>query len=555
MKKVVIIGGMAAGCKTAARLKRLKPDFDITIIEKQDFLSYGTCGMPFYASGDIDDFFDLNKTPYGLVRDTNYFFKSKKINIKLSCEAIDIDKDKQIVKCLDLKTQQEFTLPYDYIVFATGATPVKPNFPIPNNENISDFHNPINAKKFKLKAQTGQIGSVAIIGGGFIGVELAEAMVSLWGIQTHLIELTNRLMPQALDKELSYILEKHLQKEDINIYLNTTVAKIEENNDNSLKVIFCNNDEISVDYVFLCLGIKPNLTLSNKIGVEQGYLCGIKTNEKLQTNIKNIYAAGDCILVKDLITDKEAIYPFGSLANREGRVVADAIAGLNSKFKGAIGTCSIKVFELIVASAGLSEHQAQLLGYNFDCVWGTFYDRPDYMPETQILFAKLIYEKQTLRLLGLKLIGKGEVTRYIDTFSVLASEKKTAYDLTDFEHAYTPTHSSPINPLNHLGAMAINQEIDGIQALNPLKFQDFNGFIVDIREESEIKEIPIENANLVVSILDYHQKINEIPKDKEILIICQKGPRSYEVARTLKNYGYNNVKYLAGGVQFAKAIF
>lgn len=546
---------MAAGCKTAARLKRLKPDYDITIIEKQDFISYGTCGMPFYASGDIDDFLDLAKTPWGMIRDDNYFIKSKKINIKLSCEAIEIDKDNQKVICLDLKTNQQFTLDYDYLVLATGSTPVKPNFPTPESDNISDFHDPLNAKKFKLKAQSGQIGSVAIIGGGFIGVELAEATTSLWGIETHLIELTNRLMPQALDKELSTLLENHLTKNDIKIYLNTSVSKIEKNQDDSLKISLNDNSQINADYVFLCLGIKPNTKLSQQIGIKHSKICGIKTNKQLQTNIKNIYAAGDCIAVKDLITNQDALYPFGSLANRQGRVIADVLAGKKSTFKGAIGTSSVKVFDLIIASAGLNEYQANTLNLNYNCVWGTFYDRPDYMPESQTLVAKLIYEKQTLRLLGLQLIGKGEITRYIDTFSILASNKKTAYDLLDYEHAYTPPHSGPLNPLNHLGAMAINQEIDQINSLHPLSFQQFKGYIIDVREQSEINEIPLDNANLKLSILDYHDKINDIPKDEQILVICQKGPRSYEVARTLINKGFKNVKYLGGGIQLLKSIF
>lgn len=552
MKTVLIIGGMAAGCKTATRLKRLKPDYEITIIEKKPFVSYGTCGMPFYASGDVEDFMAPATTPWNMLRDADYFKNAKDINVLTHTEVLEIDTNSKILLAKNLISQQELKLKFDYLVFATGAKPYELKFPYPKSDKILDFHNPLNAKKFKELAQTGKIGSVAIIGGGYIGVELAEAMVSLWGIETHLIELTDRLLPNSLDKEISGLLQKTLSNEDINIYLETTVLSIEEKD--NLIVNLNNGCQLTVDLVFNCTGIKPNSALAESIAVKTNNFSAIEVDEQLRTNIPSVWAAGDCICSKNIITNLPSFFPLGSLANRQGKIVAESIAGLNPEYKGAIGTNSIKVFGFTICSAGLNEKFASQYKLNFASVWGSFYDRPDYMPESKTIFAKMLYEKNSLRLLGLQLAGRGELTRYIDAFSIFASDKKTAFDLLNFEHAYTPTHSNPMNPLNFLGAMAISQEKDGVICANPQEITNFNGQILDVREKEEINSIKCDGNVIETSIIEFRNKIMELDKTKPLLVVCQKGPRSYEVARFCKNSGFIDVKYLGGGLHLAKLI-
>jgi len=553
MSKVVIIGGMAAGCKTATRLKRIKPETEIFIIEKNPFLSYGTCGMPFYASGDVDGFMEPATSSWGMVRDETFFKNVKDINAFINTEAIKIDNDKKIVHCKNLQNNKEFILNYDFLVIATGAKAVAPPFPVPKSEKISNFHNPQDAKKFREKAQRGQIGSVTIVGSGYIGCELAEAMVSLWGLDTHCIELSNRLIPRAIDKEISMLVEKVLTENDIKLHLNTKVEKIElDENDNP--VVFLNNGEkIISDYVFTCVGIKPNIDLAKSIGVEIGSLDGIIVNDKMQTNLKNVYAAGDCVEIKNLITGQPSFFPLGSLANRQGRVIANNINGNDDKFEGAIGTSSVKVFDFVIASAGISETTAKELSLDYDCVLGSWYDRPDYMPDSKTLYGKLIYDKKTRRLLGLQLAGYGEVTRYIDAFSIFASEHRQAEDLLNFEHAYTPTHSGPLNPLNFLGAMAEAQEVNKLICLSP-HTENFEGIILDVRETDEIKSAKYNDNAITMSVAEYRRRLNELDKTKPILVVCQRGPRSYEVANTLLNNGFQKVYYLGGGVQFANCI-
>jgi NADPH-dependent 2,4-dienoyl-CoA reductase/sulfur reductase-like enzyme/rhodanese-related sulfurtransferase len=582
MKKVVIIGGMAAGCKTAARLKRIKPEYDVTIIEKKSFLSYGKCGMPFYASGDINDFFDLAKTPWGTVRDEEFFSETKGINVLANTLVLEIEKESKQLKVKNLSNAYEYHISYDYLVIATGAEPIKPQFSCPESDKISTFHNPTDAKKFRELAQKGKIGSVSIIGGGSIGCELAEAVSSLWGIETTIIEKEDRLLPAYMDKDISRVLEKTLMNHDIKFLHSTVVEKIELNVLEN-PVVYLNNGEIlESDYVFLCLGVKPSVELARSAGIKIGESGGIIVDEQMKTNIPGIWSGGDCVEVKNLITGKPSFFPLGSLANRQGRAIADSIAGLENdtplcplsrgefeqqnnisiypfsrgEFEGDIGTASLKVYEITFAWSGLNEIASKNAGLNICSICGTWHDRPDYHPDSKTLFGKIIYEKYSLRLLGLQLAGKGEVTRYIDAFSIFASAGGTAYDLLNFEHAYTPPHSSPMNPLNFFGAMIINQEIDGIKSINPTSFdiEKFDGIIIDVREKSEIVDYPFSEKAFCYTISELRNGFDVMDRELPILIICQKGTRSYEAARLLLKKGFREVYYLGGGVQLYNVI-
>ncbi len=548
MKKVLIIGGMAAGCKTAARLSRLSNEFDITIIEKNSFLSYGTCGMPFYASGDVDDFFDLAKTPYGLIRNEEYFLKVKNVKTILNTTVLSINTETKSVHCKNFQNNDELNLNYDYLVIATGASPVNPPFPYPDSEKISFFHSPLDAKRFREKAQKGKIDKVAIIGAGLIGCELAEAMVSLWGIETYLIERENRLLPKIFDNDFTDFTNKIFSNKKIKLELSSRVEKIELDIKENPKVVLSNGKVLECDYVFNCLGVKPNAELARAIGVNIGNYGGILVNEKLQTNIADVYAAGDCTQLNNLITKKQDYFPLGSLANRQGKVIADSIFGIDSKFQGAVGTCSCKVFNQIFASSGLTEERAKQFGYNAASVVISSYDRPDYHPDVKDLVSKLVYDRSTYKILGLQMTGSGEVTRYIDSFSAFCQNGAELYDILEFEHSYTPTHSSPLNPLNNLASIALMQEENNLICFPANLLNKFTGVIIDLRERTEIQAEPLPVKAIEISITNIREKINEFDKREEILLICQRGPRSFEVGCYFMQNGFKNVFYLGGGV-------
>ena len=554
MHKVIIIGGMAAGCKAAARLSRLSANYQITIIEKNNIVSFGNCGLPFYASGEIDDLYELSKTSYGIIRDEKYFREVKGIKVLTNTVVEKIDPEKSIVLCKDTEKKETFELTYDSLILATGSKPVRPKFPYPNSTKVSSFHSPYDAKAFREEAQKGKIKKAVIIGGGFIGCELTEAISSLWGIETILIELESSLLGNFVSPEISSLIENRIKENGVQILLSAEVIKIEID-ENGLPVVFIKDGRtISADYVFYNLGVQPETTLAKQAGIKLGLFEGIVVNEHMRTNIPNIRAAGDCVTTTNLVTGKPDYFPLGSLSNRMGRVAADSIAGETAFFQGAVGTVSLKIFDYIICTSGLTEKKASDLGINAASVIGCWSDRPDYYPDNKNLFGKLVYEKNSLKLLGLQLVGEGEVTRYVDIFTELLHNKKTIYDLLNVEHAYTPPHSSPVSPLNYFGYMAISQEKDGIKNVNPVCLSSFKGIFIDVRESAELETFPFPLKSIQIPLSELRLKLNDLRLttgiqnvNPSIMFTCEKGPRAYEAARLFKNSGYRNISYLGGG--------
>ncbi len=552
MYNVLIIGGMAAGCKAAARLSRLSSNYNITIIEKGSFISFSSCGMPYYAAGEINELSDLYKTSYGIVRDENFFRDVKGVKVLIKTEVEEICIEKNTVKCNNIDENKEFELPYDYLILATGAESIKPPFPFPKSPLISSFHNPLDSKYFRQAAQKGKIEKAVIIGGGFIGCEMIEALNSLWGIETFLIEKEKYLLSAILDPEISGFVERCVSTDKIHLYLSTEVKKIEINGDEKPVVYLDDGRQIASDYVIYCLGVKPNSKLAQKSNIKVGKLGGILVDEQMRTNIPNIWAAGDCVEINNLVTCQSDYFPLGSLSNRMGRAAADSIASVSNKlnqlpFKGAVGTVSLKLFDNIICTTGLTENKAKKLGYKTGSVIGCWYDRPDYYPEVKNLLGKLIYEKHEHKLLGLQLVGEGEVTRYIDVFSELLFQSKKVEDLIDIEHGYTPSNSSPISPLNYLGYMAINQEQDNVKNFSPLELNLFEGIFIDVREPDEVEALVFPEKSIKIPLSNIRQSLNKFDLNQSIMFVCEKGTRSYEAARMFMNYGYKNISYLGGG--------
>lgn len=548
MKKVVIIGGMAAGCKTAARLRRLEPDTEIVIVEKLPFVSFGACGMPFFASGEVESFDDLMSTAWGTVRTPEFFHNAKNVKVLTETTCTKIVPEHNFVEIVD-KFGKKSILSYDFLVVAAGSKPIEPPFGYQQSERISFFHCPTDAKKFRQLAEQGKISNATIIGGGFVGCELAEAVTSLWGIDVTLIEKENCLLSRSFDPEISNVLNSLFQSNGINVLVNTIVNQIEQKNDTL--IVHTSKGNIETDYVFLTLGVKPNVELAEKSGITLGACGGIYVDETLRTNFENLFAAGDCIEINNLVTHKKDVFALGSLANRQGRVVADNIAGLESTFKGAVGSISLKVFDTIFASTGISTSCCYKDSISFSFACASFYDRPHYYPEAKVLFAKALYEKESGRLLGLQMCGKGEVTRYVDIFTVLLERGATYKDLLDVEHCYTPPHSSPLNPLNYLGGIIENQERFGITPVSSVEFEKYRKEwnIVDLRKENEIKEMPLDCEFIHIDYDNWRNEIQKLDLGSRILCVCQKGPRSLEIAIALKHLGAKKVGYLAGGLQ------
>ncbi len=549
---VVIIGGVAAGPKTAATLARRDGDLKITLFQKEDLLSYGSCGLPYFASGDIEQFSELTATSYGIVRDAEFFNHTKGFSAITGAEVTKINRETKTITVKMLSTGDVIEHGYEKLVIATGARPSPCPFPVVESDKISTFTRPSDAVAFRKSAQTGQVGKVAIVGGGFIGCELTEAAAGLWGIETVLIEREPQILPYVLDADMAEIAKREMVRQDIEVITGAEVEKVELDNDGNPVVRIQGHDSVNADYVFLCLGVKPEVSLANECGLDIGVTGAIKVDSYMRTSDEHIYAGGDCVETVNRLTGKSFFIPMGSLANRHGRVIAENIVGNKTEFQGALGAFLVKIFDVNVGAVGLSQASANRAELTTHAVWGSFPDKPDYYPEGQVFVTKLVYEHDTNHVLGLQAVGKGDICRRIDSMSALLQQGATLDTLINFEHGYAPPYSEALDPLHHLAAMAKS----GYVFDSPIagKDSDVNRYTwVDVRETHEFEEQPLAEVPgrkvINIPLGEVRDRISELGAAEHIMIVCKRGPRSYQAAVIIKQAGFENVHILSGGFE------
>jgi NADPH-dependent 2,4-dienoyl-CoA reductase/sulfur reductase-like enzyme/rhodanese-related sulfurtransferase len=548
----VIIGGVACGPKTAATLARRMPNASITLFQKEELLSYGSCGMPYFASGDIGSFNELVSTSYGQKRDEVFFDKSKGFCAKPGHEVTAIDRDSRVVTVRNLQTGETFEHGYGKLVLATGAQTNQPPFEVPDSDRVRPFTRPDDAIAFRKLAEQGQVGTALIVGGGFIGCEVAEAAGGLWGIEVTLVERENQILPFVLDPEMAAIAQRELVRQNVDVRTGTTIEKIELDDAGNPVVFVAGDDKITTDYVFLCLGVHPVSTLAAECGLEIGPTGGIAVDSHMRTSDENIYAGGDCVESVHQLTKQPIFLPMGSLANRHGRVIAENLAGDETKFPGVLGTFLVKVFDTNVGATGLSEQAARKAGLDTEVVWGSFPDKPDYYPEGQTFVLKMVYSREDNSLLGLQAVGAGDICRRIDVMASYLGRSARVADLFEFEHGYAPPYAEALDPLHHMAAMAEAQQRGEISFLNPGDdFSESDGQFVDVREAEEAEGEPFAGLPGVINIPlgDLKERCDELNASEPAVVVCKRGPRSYQAALILRAAGFERVSILAGGLQ------
>lgn len=552
---IAVIGGVAAGPKTAAVVARRLPDKTVTVFQREKYISYGTCGLPYFASGDIDSFQELIATSYDIPRDPEFFRRTKGVEVLNETEVTLIDPTTRTltVKHLGDGSVEEYT--YDTLVLATGAIPAPPPFPCETSENIRPFTRPDDAISFRKAAQTGQLGSAVIIGGGFIGCELAEACAGLWGIETTLVEMQSSLLPYVLDPEMARLAQNEMERQGVTVRLSSQVESVTADEDGTT-VSLKGGETLMADFVFLCLGVTPEVSLAKQCGLKLGETGGILVDSHMRTSDPNIYAGGDCVESFNAVSGRKMYIPMGSLANRHGRVIAENIAGNESEFPAATGAFLVKVFERNVGAVGLSEAQAKRDNIPHRAVWGSFGDKPDYYPESSSLVAKLIYNPESLQLLGLQAVGEGDICRRIDVMSAMLRQRARIDDLLDFEQGYAPPYSEAMDPLYHLACMAQAQERAGIGFTTPQLAYDGAAYQwLDVREDYEIETFPVpvpDGGELVkIPLNELREQLGQFDPGRPVVVVCQRGPRAYQAARILKNNGFGQVDVLGGGAEAA----
>ena len=533
--KVVIVGGVATGASCAARISRLNKDIEIVILEKSSHVSYANCGLPYYIGGVIKDEKDLTvQTKKSLKQKFN-------IDARTNSEVIKIDRENKEVVVKNLLTEEVYYESYDKLVISTGADPIIPNIKGIYNDRIFTLKNVSDAEKMHKYISENNPKSAVVIGGGFIGLETMENLSTL-GIETTLIEATEQVLPQ-LDKDFANILHKEIIRNGVNLVLNDKVVEIKEEN---TLYVYTTNNVYETDFVVLAVGVTPNSKIAKECGLKLGVKDSILVDEHLLTSDSNIYAGGDVISVYNPITKRNELISLAGPANKQGRIIANNICDKETIYKGSIPISIIKLYGYTAASVGINEKTAKQLDLNYETVITTPNTNASYYPGFSRLYIKVIYEKETTKILGGQIIGKKSVDKTVDTLSAIIFKDGNAQDLMDIDLAYSPVYSSAKNPLNMIGYIIDNIE-SGLIKQWQVK-SDLNGIYVDIRDEESYKKSHIDGA-INIPFIKLRENIHLLDKSKNIYLNCYSGLTSYLASRMLIQEGFNCFN-LKGGYNF-----
>lgn len=535
---ILVIGGVAAGTKTAAKLKREHRDYNVTIITMGKDISYAGCGLPYYVGGVIENKESL------IVNTPENFEKLTQVKVITNTEALKINRDSKIVSTKNVVTNEEKEFKYDKLVIATGADPIKPNLDGINLKGVYYVRTPEDAIKLRDIIENDEIKRAVVVGGGFIGLEIAENLLEN-NIKTTVIDASESI-PPGFDKEISLYLQEKLIDNGIMVLTNEKVVSII--GDEKVSKIKTDKRVIKADLVIMSVGIKPNTKIAEECGLNLEDNKTISVDYNMQTSDENIFAVGDCASVKNIITNKVTWSPMGSSANKEGRCVARTIAGKESKFKGVLGTSIVKLLDINAARTGLTEEEAISLGYNTESVIVPLDDKAHYYPGAGLLFIKLIADIDSEKILGAQVFGKGSVDKQIDTVATAIHFGGKLSDLQDLDLAYAPPFSTAISPLGHAANVLLNKITEGVKIV---RFEDF----IENKDSYKIVDVnkvpTLENA-LYLDLSSIDGKIENLNYDNKILLVCARGKRAYLTYNRMKYYGYKDVNILEGGLSLNK---
>jgi NADPH-dependent 2,4-dienoyl-CoA reductase/sulfur reductase-like enzyme/rhodanese-related sulfurtransferase len=558
-KKIVIIGAVALGPKVACRVRRVDPTAEVLLIEQNRDFSYGGCGIPFFISGDVSDIQALMSTSFHMVRDTSFFKEAKGVEVQDRTRAMAIDRIRKSVRVRPLESGSEMDVSYDALVLATGATPVKPDIPGLTLQGVTTVSSPSEAVTIKESLSKGRVGRCAVIGAGPVGLEMAQAVSDLWGIETTVLEIQDQILPGLLDPDLARMVQEELKIKGIDLRLGERVLRILGNEENQVQKVITDKDEIPTDLVILAVGVRPNNVLAEQAGLVIGATGGITVNEFLQTSDPQIYAGGDCIEVPHLITGQPCYYPSGSLANRQGRVIGSNIAGGRETFPGVIGSFAIKLFDLSAGRCGLTMAAANQSGFDAEEALVIQADRAHFYPGQELMALRLVGDRKTRRILGLSGVGRNgdALMARLNTVAAGLPFKMTIDDLSNLELPYSPPFSAAMDILNAV-ANTLKNTLEGKN--RPLPINQFQELFSN-REKKSVLFLDVRGPKNAKPYVDQHgphwmnipqetlsRRTEEIPDMETTVLICNSGVRSYEAQITLDKAGIKNTFNLEGGI-------
>ncbi len=552
--KVIIVGGVAGGASCAARLRRLDEKAEILMVERGPYVSYANCGLPYHVSGVIPEESSL------LVATEQMFRGMFSVDARTNCEAIAIDPKKKTVDLRDVKTGKVTTERYDKLVLSPGAAPIRPPLPgidlpgifsvrtVPDARTIREWLHRGEEAKTGMDSYTGfqtvtKAKRAVVVGGGFIGLEMVENFAHL-GLEVTLVEKLNQVMP-PLDPEMSRLVEGYLVKHGVKLELKDGVAGFRQVANGSLEVLTESGKAHPADIVIMAIGVRPETLLAKAAGIEIGQRGGIRVDEHMTTSDPDILAVGDAVEVRDFVTGQWTLIPLAGPANRQGRIAADVIAGRDSRYRGTQGTSICKIFEGEIGQTGPSEKVLRQLGdKDFEKLYLYPNSHAGYYPGAKMMAIKVLFRKSNGRLLGAQLLSEDGVAKRVDSFAMAIQMKATVYDLEEAELCYAPPFGSAKDPVNFAGMVAGNLLRGDMPIVHWEGVGD--GFLLDVRNPPELAVEAVPGA-LNIPLPQLRARLGELPRDREILVICRSAVRAYYATRILLQAGLK-ARNISGGM-------
>jgi NADPH-dependent 2,4-dienoyl-CoA reductase/sulfur reductase-like enzyme/rhodanese-related sulfurtransferase len=544
-KRVVIVGGVAGGASAAARCRRLSEDSEIVMFERGEYISFANCGMPYHLSGGIASRDEL------FVQSPERMRSRFRIDVRTLTEVKRIDRERREVFVRELKTGREERVGYDALVLSPGAEPIKPRIPGVESSRVFTLRTIPDMDRLQAALDREKGGRAVIIGGGYIGLEMAEALKSR-GFEVAVVEALPGVM-STLDPEMAAFIEEHLVAKGVELRLKSAVSVIRETGEGGLELELSNGQSLKCGLAVLAVGVKPEVSLAKEAGLAIGGLGGIVVDEQMRTSDPAIYAVGDAVEVRHFLDGKAAYIPLAGPANRQGRIAADNIFGRKSVYQNTQGTSICKVFELVVGITGFNEKSLKARKIPYEKIYVHPLHHAGYYPGAEPITIKLLFSPESGKLLGAQLVGTQGVDKRLDVLAVALRAGLTVFDLEHLELGYAPPYGSAKDPVNMAGFVAANVLRGDVkichseQALSPLP----NQMLLDVRTSGEFKRGTIPGA-VHIPLDDLRDRLSELPREKELLVFCQTGLRSYLACRILSQKGFN-CRNLTGGYKIFQA--
>ena len=544
--KVVIVGGVAGGATAAARIRRLDEHAEIVVFEKSGYVSYANCGLPYYIGGEIEDKRELTlQTPES-------FYARFRVDMRVHHEVIAVDVKAKTVKVRNLASGEVFSESYDKLILSTGARPIKPNFEGIDNERIFTLRTVEDTLRIKQFTEDKRPQSAVVVGGGFIGIEVAENLRRL-GMDVTLVEAAPQVMA-PFDGDMAALIHAEMVRNGIKLMLGTMVEGFTA--EGGVTVRLKDREPQTADMAVLAIGVAPDTTLARDAGLELGIKGSIVVDDRMQTSAPDVYAVGDAVQIKNFVTGKEGLISLAGPANKQGRIAADNVCGRDSRYTGGQGSSVIKIFGLTAACTGINERTAKSLGLDCDKVVLSPMSHAGYYPGGSVMTMKVLFERGTCRILGAQIIGRDGVDKRIDVIATAIRAGLKATELTELDLAYAPPYSSAKDPVNMAGYM-IENVCDGV--LKQWHIEDADSIVsrkdvtlLDVRTPEEFKRGHIEGF-LNIPVDELREGLSKLDKSKPVYVICQSGLRSYIASRILAGNGYEAYNF-SGGYRFYAAV-